>query len=144
MVEFALILLPLALLVVGIIQFGIGLNYWLDLNRLSNQGARWAVVNHFPGCPRDGGSTVCTNPTLQEYIACQPVVDALKPTVTVSFPDGGLDKRGNAVRVSVSSPFTFVPILEIGTITLKGVAEMRIEQDRSQYAAGSYTPGTCP
>ena len=30
MVEFALILLPLLLLVAGIIQFGIGLNYWLD------------------------------------------------------------------------------------------------------------------
>ena len=34
MVEFALILFPLLILVVGIIQFGIGLNYWLDLNRL--------------------------------------------------------------------------------------------------------------
>ena len=31
MVEFALILVPLLILVVGIIQFGIGLNYWLDI-----------------------------------------------------------------------------------------------------------------
>ena len=35
MVEFALILIPLLILVVGIIQFGIGLNYWLDMNRLA-------------------------------------------------------------------------------------------------------------
>ena len=52
MVEFALILIPLLILVVGILQFGIGLNYWLDMNRLSNQGARWAVVNSYPGCAR--------------------------------------------------------------------------------------------
>ena len=31
MVEFALILFPLLILVAGIIQFGIGLNYWLDM-----------------------------------------------------------------------------------------------------------------
>ena len=31
-VEFALILFPLLILVVGIIQFGIALNYWLDMN----------------------------------------------------------------------------------------------------------------
>jgi len=48
-VEFALILIPLLILVVGIIQFCIALNYWLDMNRLSNQGARWAVVNGYPG-----------------------------------------------------------------------------------------------
>ena len=45
MVEFALILFPLLLLVAGIIQFGIGLNYWLDMKRIANQGARWAAVN---------------------------------------------------------------------------------------------------
>ena len=44
MVEFALILFPLLILVAGIIQFGIGLNYWLDANRIANQGARFAVV----------------------------------------------------------------------------------------------------
>ena len=43
-VEFALILFPLLLLVAGIIWFGIGLNYWLDMQRIANQGARWAAV----------------------------------------------------------------------------------------------------
>ena len=52
-VEFALILFPLLILVVGIIQFGIGLNYWLDMQRIANQGARWAAVNNWPRlCPR--------------------------------------------------------------------------------------------
>ena len=59
MVEFALILFPLLILVVGIIQFGIGLNYWLDMNRLANQGARWAVVNAYRAA-RDGAPTTPT------------------------------------------------------------------------------------
>jgi Flp pilus assembly protein TadG len=35
--EFALILFPLLILVTGIIWFGIGLNYWLDMQRIANQ-----------------------------------------------------------------------------------------------------------
>ena len=49
LVEFALILPLFIVLVVGIIQFGVGLNYWLDMQRIANQGARWGVVNQFPG-----------------------------------------------------------------------------------------------
>ena len=73
MVEFALILIPLLILVVGIIQFGIGLNYWLDMNRLSNQGARWAVVNEYPGCTRNSPTQGVSARTvsLQRYVACQ-------------------------------------------------------------------------
>ena len=52
--EFALILIPLLIVVAGIIYFGIGLNYWLDMNRVANQGARWAAVDNWPAvCPRD-------------------------------------------------------------------------------------------
>jgi hypothetical protein len=58
-VEFALILLPFLLLVGGIVYFGIALNYWLDTQRLANEGARWAVVNEYPGCPRTGPPTPC-------------------------------------------------------------------------------------
>ena len=39
MVEFALILFPLLLIVAGIIQFGIGLNYWLDMQRHREPGS---------------------------------------------------------------------------------------------------------
>jgi hypothetical protein len=143
MVEFALILFPLLIVVSGIIWFGIGLNYWLDMQRLANQGARWATVNEYPGCPRSGPDTPCS-PTLQRYIACQPVPNALKPTVAISFPSGK-SKSGNSVKVTISSPFTFVPILGIGTINLSAKATMRIEQDATRYlATDTYTPGTCP
>ena len=61
-VEFALILVPLLIIVAGIIYFGIGLNYWLDMNKVANQGARWAAVNNWPPqCDRT--QTSCTSST---------------------------------------------------------------------------------
>jgi len=138
MVEFALILFPLLLLVAGIIQFGIGLNYWLDLQRVSNQGARWAAVNNWPpDCPR--GSASCATPdTLQESLVRMAIADGLQDSVQVEVcypltPGATEAKIGDPVRVRMETPFTFVPILGIGTITLRGEATMRLEQ--SQLAA---------
>ena len=148
-VEFALILIPLLVLVVGIIQFGIGLNYWLDMNRLSNQGARWAVVNAYPGCSDPQPITVACGGTvtLQQYVACQRLPSALKPTVAVSFPSGA-STVGEPVQVAVSSPFTFRAIMKLGTITLAARTTMRIERtgpnSAKRYAAGTFTPTTCP
>ena len=56
--EFALILLPLLLIVSGIIYFGIGLNYWLDMQRIANQGARWAAVD----CGQKASTPLVPNP----------------------------------------------------------------------------------
>ena len=77
-VEFALILFPLLLLVAGIIQFGIALNYWLDMQRVANQGARWAAVNNWPpDCPR--GSSSCTSSnTLQATLQRQMLTKGLQ------------------------------------------------------------------
>ena len=138
MVEFALILIPLLILVVGIIQFGIALNYWLDMNRLSNQGARWAVVDGYPGC-NDSVSTGCGT-SLQQYISCQRLPNALKPAVDISFPDGP-STFGNSVQVKVTSPYTFRAIMKLGTINLAARTTMRIERNASRYSAGS---ATCP
>jgi len=146
MVEFALILFPLLLLVVGIIQFGIALNYWLDMNRLSNQGARWAVVNAYPDCglpstDNDPNTLSCgSTVSLQQYIACQRLPNALRPNVTISFPNGS-SEVGDPVSVRISSPYTFSAIVPIGTITLSARTEMRIEQKPARYDAGT---ATCP
>ena len=143
-VEFALILFPLLILVVGIIQFGIGLNYWLDMQRLANQGARWAAVDNYPGCPRTGPKTPC-NPTLQRYIACQPTSGALRPTVAISFPAAGSDNQGDPVLVTLAHDFDLVPILGVGNLVLRAKATMRLEQDASRFrAADTYGPGACP
>jgi hypothetical protein len=144
LVEFALIAPLFLMIVVGIIQFGIGLNYWLDMQRIANQGARWAVVNNWPTCPR--GSTSCTgtnNPpftspqTLQNYLHHEVITQGLTSTVEdveICYPDdlsGTTDPEdvGTPVRVRLQAPFTFVPIVHVGTITLTADATMRLEQD---------------
>ena len=144
--EFALILFPLLILVAGILQFGIALNFWLDQQRIANQGARWAVVNAWPGCARTAPAGSCTatpactaspptNTTLDNYVRCQAISQGLRNSVTVGvcYPNDGNASNdgqvGSPVRVSVDAPFSFVPILELGTITLHGRATMRLEQN---------------
>jgi TadE-like protein len=138
LVEFALIAPLFLLLVVGIIQFGIGLNYWLDLNRIANQGARWAAVDKYPNCDGTITDPQCASPTLVEYLESEPVSGGLTPTATICFdrpspapatlpsPPGQV---GQPVTVRVESDFTFLPILDLGQITLRGRATMRIEQN---------------
>ena len=58
--EFALVLPLLLLLMLGLIDFGKAINYWIDETHLANEGARWAAVNNNPG----SGSGL----TLQQYI----------------------------------------------------------------------------
>jgi Flp pilus assembly protein TadG len=146
--EFALILIPLLILVIGVIQFGIGLNFWIDEQRVANQGARWAVVNTWPGCPRNASSDTCTatpactaaqtNTSLANYIKCQTISRGLRNTAVVSvcYPDDSdpttlIGAVGTPVRVAVDARFGFVPLLGIGTITLHGAATMRLEQDQT-------------
>ncbi len=141
LVEFALIAPLLLMLVFGIIYFGIGLNYWLDMNRVANQGARQAAVNHWPTqCQR--GETACNNFTsttpcatvmatnskarLQEVLRCQTRNDA---TATICFPGKtpATATIGDPVKVKLSKPFTFFFMNRL-SITLTGTATMRLEQ----------------
>lgn len=140
MVEFALILFPLLILVAGIIQFGIGLNYWLDMNRIANQGARWAAVNCARGAQTPPTYNPC-DPALEDTLKDQAVTSGLKSSVcvTISFPSG-TSGFGDPVKVELESPFTFVPLLGLGTITLSAEATMRMEQAPTAFTAAS----TCP
>jgi TadE-like protein len=135
MVEFVLIAPLLFVLVGGIVQMALALNYWLDMQRIANQGARWAVVARYP---LDDGTmctkaSLCTAPEdrLQDVLRRQAQSDGLRPVVCISFPaDGGADTVGDPLQVRLETDFSFVPILGIGTVTLGADAEMRIEQDR--------------
>ena len=149
LVEFALIAPLFIMLVVGIIQFGVGLNYWLDMQRIANQGARWAAVDNWPTCPRGTASCAGTDTppfatpqTLQNYLQHEVISKGLTDTATVSicFPDDGSpttdpEAVGTPVRVRVQAPFTFVPIVRVGTITLTADATMRLEQKADHFAA---------
>jgi TadE-like protein len=143
LVEFALLLPLFVLLVVGIIQFAVGLNYWLDMQRIANQGARWAVVNNWPTCPR--GSTSCphadqepfTRPqTLQQVLYGEILASGLTSTATIQicYPDDGspttpAEEVGTPVRVKVTAPYDFLPVVgKVGSMTLRAEATMRLEQ----------------
>lgn len=128
MVELALVSPFLFLLVGGIIQFALALNYWLDMQRIANQGARWAVVARYPLDPPNTCTTVNApcSPALTETLAQQAQSDGLNPVVSICFPNGSA--VGEPVRVRLESNFSFLPILGIGTVTIGADAEMRIEQ----------------
>ena len=138
MAEFAIVAPVFVLLVAGIIQFGLALNYWLDMQRIANQGARWAVVNHYPGCPRTGPEAPCS-PTLQGVLASEPVSGGLNPDVVVCFeemtgsPSGAAP--GDPVTVRLTTSFAMVPIIGIGELDLTAEATMRVEQKPTRYTA---------
>src|SRR5438477_9560363 len=48
LVEFALVLPLLLLLLLGMLDFGKAINYWLDDTHLANEGARFAAVDNWP------------------------------------------------------------------------------------------------
>jgi Flp pilus assembly protein TadG len=146
MVEFALVLIPFLMLVVGVIQFGIGLNFWLDAQRIANQGARWAAVN----CGQDATPPTSPNPcdpNLQTTLVNMATSTGLKRSTQVSicFPSG--PTVGNPVTVRLTAPFDFVPVIPIGSFTLKAEATMRIERPPRTPAPPNLSPtqvGTCP
>jgi hypothetical protein len=151
MVEFALILFPLLLLVVGVIQFGIGLNYWLDMQRIANQGARWAAVNNWPpDCQPGPGTCINTPPcdsptrantTLQNTLECQILTAGLQRAIDVKicYPNAGDKDTGEPVKVRLEADFTFLPIMGIGTIELGADATMRLEQSQVATKGGKIT-----
>ena len=136
MVEFAIIAPLFVALVAGVIQFGVALNYWLDLQRIANQGARAAAVN----CNPAGVCTVSGTPgaaTLEEKLELDIISkgnDPDPPEVCYGdFPvttsgGGGIAKSGDPVRVRLQTQYQFVPIVRVGTITLTATATMRLEQ----------------
>jgi hypothetical protein len=136
MVEFAIIAPVFVLLIVGIIQFGVALNFWLDMQRIANQGARWAVVNEYP---MTGGGTCLrtTNPpgscaeTLQESLANDEIAEGLSPCVDIDLPEG--PGVGKPVTVTLREvDFDLVPILGFG-VDLSADATMRQEWAATQY-----------
>ena len=141
-VEFALILFPLLLLVVGIIQFGIGLNYWLDMQRIANQGARWATVD----CGQKASTPLIPNPcspSLAQTLRNQALTQGLQDSVcvAVSFPAKTMSytgkNAGDPVKVRLTSTFNLVPILGVRHLKLGADATMRLEQIPDHVAESS-------
>jgi Flp pilus assembly pilin Flp len=131
MVEFALVAPLFVLLVAGIIQFGVALNFWLDMQRIANQGARWAAVN----CGPAGGFDPCTDGTtntLQAYLGTERISGGLNPSIEVCYPQptgqpGPFPTAGDPVTVELTKTMNLVPIIEVGSVDLRATATMRLE-----------------
>ena len=140
--EFALVLPILLVVLLGVLDFGTAFSTWIDQTHLSNEGARWAVVNKNPG----GGST------LQDYIRSQADSDQLRNGGTASIPDpldvticfpSGTSNVGDPVEVKTSVTYNWLPFLgnHIGfaQTTIATTARMRLEAAPTNYSAN----GTC-
>lgn len=129
MVEFALILVPLLLLVVGMLQFGIVLNAKIDETHLASSGARYAAVNQNPG----PGS-------LQDYIKEAADTQDMRDTATVcvEYPTGS-SQVGDPVKVTMSYDYQLLPLLGGIMITVQGDATMRLEAVPDNISAGCST-----
>ena len=118
MTEFALVLPVFVLIIAGILSFGRVFFYWIEANHLANETARWAVVDKNPYAPA----------TLQQAARDSSSNEFQRDVkVCIDFPTGS-PVVGDPVRVRVQKPFSLVPLLNAGTITIRGSSEMRIEQ----------------
>ena len=138
-VEFALVLPLFLVLVIGMVDFGKGLNYWITETHLANQGARFAVVDRNPG--------ELTGDTLQQYIRTSASSDELEDggtnsvedalAVCIEFPEGEPAAAGDPVTVRVLTKYNWMPFLDanlgVSAITITGSATMRLEATPTKY-----------
>jgi Flp pilus assembly protein TadG len=135
LVEFALVLPILLLLLLGMMDFGRAINYWIDETHLANVTARFAAVDNNPGAS--------SGLTLQEWTKSQAETEQLE-TADVSICLLGEPKIGEPVRVTVSYPFEWTSFISnealggITSTTLTGSATMRLEQ-----VPEDFTPDEC-
>jgi Flp pilus assembly protein TadG len=129
-VELAIALPVLLVVLLGIVEFGRALAYWNDTTQIASVGARWAVVNRWPG-----------GETLQEAIqnevpaqqGWQDLADRLQVCVDFVEANGNAasdEEIGDAVRVTVIFTFTwsFLPTwVDIADRDITSTATMRIE-----------------
>jgi Flp pilus assembly protein TadG len=135
MVEFALVLPILAVLLMGMLDFGRALNYWNDVNQIAAEGARYAAVSSNPGLDATPPTANFADwlakqaETGELYSGSASVVDKLE--VCVSYPNGGTPKVGDPVKVEAKAEYGLLPIVDETdgptVVSLNGGAVMRLE-----------------
>src|SRR5215211_656311 len=100
LVEFALVLPLLLLLVIGMMDFGKAINYWIDESHLAAEGARFAAVDKNPG----------PEATLQLSLQQQADTAELRDAnVCIAFPNGAV--VGEPVEVTVRYSYSWLPFI---------------------------------
>jgi Flp pilus assembly protein TadG len=136
-VEFALVLLPLCLVLFGIIDFARALNYYNDLTQVAGQAARAAAVNANPDGSAPGGKSIQT----QAYNNLDsPEMKQLGNHAEICIPVNGVPSAtGDPVTVTASYSFHFIPLIHPVAITLSAS-----QTERFECVSPSYTSGCSP
>lgn len=129
MVEFALVVLPLTLILFGILDFGRALNYYNDLTQLAGQGARAAAVNQNV----DGTGASGNFQKLLAGEADSPELKGATNHLNVCVQSPLPAKAGDPVTVTTSFSFRFIPLVHPVALTLSASQTERYE--------GSAAPG---
>ena len=116
MTEFALILPIFMIIVAGLLGFGRVFFYWIQANHVANETARWAIVDRNP------------YPTSLQTAAANSSSSEFNSNTKVCITRLGDKDVGAPLKVTVAKPFSFVPILGIGKITIQASSTMRIER----------------
>jgi Flp pilus assembly protein TadG len=155
LVEFVLLLPVFLLITFGLIEFGKGFNYWIDVTHLANEGARYAAVNRWPSCPAD--DTSACSEQLRKYVQerantselalgganvegtglSYTTPPAANDGIVVCFPEDASPATGEAVRVVVRAKYklavvdgllSFIGLDNVGVLDLSGSSTMRLER----------------
>jgi Flp pilus assembly pilin Flp len=139
MVEFALVLPLLLVLLIGIVEFGRAINYWIDANHLANVAARYAVVNSNPGPESTLTASVLGQANTTEFRDGGTTALPEGAKVCIDFPDGdGTPGVGDPVRATVTLEYNWMPFLGLNVTSaeLRGRATMRAEALPTEYSDG--------
>lgn len=111
LVEFALVLIPLLLILFGALELGRAWNNKNDAVHLANEAARMAAVNQINCATLQGERST----------------DGLPGSTTITIPGASL---GQAVTVTVNVPFTssLLKLMPFLPNSVSGTATMRAEQ----------------
>jgi Flp pilus assembly protein TadG len=127
LIEFVIVFPLLVLLLFGIIEFGINFDRKTAVTNAAREGARAGVVGSYPGCTTGSDNTklICLT---KDRLG----LEAAKTKVEIKLTSGS--SVGDPLTVCVEYPtesITGVFSSLLGGSTLKGKAEMRLEQDSS-------------
>jgi Flp pilus assembly protein TadG len=108
-VEFALVSIPLFLLVLGIVDFGRALDYYNNLTQLAGQGARAAVVDRNPDGSGPPSATSIQNQLATKYTT-SPELRSPSNHIIVCIT-AAPSKVGDPVTIKASYTFHFIPFI---------------------------------
>jgi Flp pilus assembly protein TadG len=143
-VEFALVSVPLFLILLGIMDFGRALDYYNSITQLSGQGARAAAVNQNPdGAPANGNFQT----TLKGMSSITESTSRLQVCLSGKHADGTTWtgnataplKAGDNVTVQTTYRFHFLPMVRGVDLTLKAT-----QTERFEAVSSTSLPGCTP